>query len=319
MTCGPAKTPKTRRPSRSPRRSPQPATSPPPRSATPVPPSPTPAPWGSATSTCGGRGRWPPAPPTTFTDTATTRELLALLDGYQPGQLAAMQRAERDLARARLRRRRWRPGRRRGVRRRDHRAAPALHPLPPGPRPARPRRPPRRPRRHRRPPRLLSAKPAASPSGCAARRWSTARTPSSPPGPAPRPRDDRIRQPRASPPPPTRPLSPTASTPWECHAAQPLRSYPGAPTPFEPHSTATTADPGDLLISYTARCHRFRCQHFHSCACGLRHARWPSATVAIRQKSPQAHPADDARAVRAGRTSLFTGRRRGRRPPRWRL
>jgi hypothetical protein len=34
-------------------------------------------------------------------DTATTRELLALLDGYQPGQLAPMQRAERDLARAR--------------------------------------------------------------------------------------------------------------------------------------------------------------------------------------------------------------------------
>ena len=35
-------------------------------------------------------------------DTAATRELLALLDGYQPGQLAPMQRAERDLARARL-------------------------------------------------------------------------------------------------------------------------------------------------------------------------------------------------------------------------
>jgi hypothetical protein len=35
-------------------------------------------------------------------DTATTTELLALLDGYQPGQLAPMQRAERDLARARL-------------------------------------------------------------------------------------------------------------------------------------------------------------------------------------------------------------------------
>ena len=35
-------------------------------------------------------------------DTATTAELLALLDGYQPGQLAPMQRAERDLARARL-------------------------------------------------------------------------------------------------------------------------------------------------------------------------------------------------------------------------
>ena len=35
-------------------------------------------------------------------DTATTGELLALLDGYRPGQLAPVQRAERDLARARL-------------------------------------------------------------------------------------------------------------------------------------------------------------------------------------------------------------------------
>jgi class 3 adenylate cyclase/tetratricopeptide (TPR) repeat protein len=35
-------------------------------------------------------------------DPATTGELLALLDRYQPGQLAPMQRAERDLARARL-------------------------------------------------------------------------------------------------------------------------------------------------------------------------------------------------------------------------
>jgi len=35
-------------------------------------------------------------------DTATTGDLLALLDGYRPGQLAPMQRAERDLARARL-------------------------------------------------------------------------------------------------------------------------------------------------------------------------------------------------------------------------
>jgi hypothetical protein len=35
-------------------------------------------------------------------DTATTRDLLALLDGYPPGCLAPMQRAERDLARARL-------------------------------------------------------------------------------------------------------------------------------------------------------------------------------------------------------------------------
>jgi class 3 adenylate cyclase len=35
-------------------------------------------------------------------DTATTTELLALLDSYRPGQLALMQRAERDLVRARL-------------------------------------------------------------------------------------------------------------------------------------------------------------------------------------------------------------------------
>jgi class 3 adenylate cyclase/predicted ATPase len=35
-------------------------------------------------------------------DTATARELLAMLDGCQPGQLAPMLRAERDLARARL-------------------------------------------------------------------------------------------------------------------------------------------------------------------------------------------------------------------------
>jgi len=35
-------------------------------------------------------------------DAAATAGLLALLDGYQPGQLAPMQRAERDLARARL-------------------------------------------------------------------------------------------------------------------------------------------------------------------------------------------------------------------------
>jgi hypothetical protein len=35
-------------------------------------------------------------------DTATAAELLTLLDGYRPGQLAPMQRAERDLVRARL-------------------------------------------------------------------------------------------------------------------------------------------------------------------------------------------------------------------------
>jgi len=37
-----------------------------------------------------------------LSDTATTGELLTLLDGYRPGRLAPMQRAERDLARARL-------------------------------------------------------------------------------------------------------------------------------------------------------------------------------------------------------------------------
>ena len=37
-----------------------------------------------------------------LSDTATAAELLALLDSHQPGELAPMQRAERDLARARL-------------------------------------------------------------------------------------------------------------------------------------------------------------------------------------------------------------------------
>jgi hypothetical protein len=35
-------------------------------------------------------------------DTATATELLAMLDGYRPGQLAPMLRAERDLASARI-------------------------------------------------------------------------------------------------------------------------------------------------------------------------------------------------------------------------
>ena len=66
-TCGPAKTPRTRRSSRSRRRSPPPrSASPPPRCATPAPPWTTPTPWGSAPRTCGGPGRWPPAPPTTW-------------------------------------------------------------------------------------------------------------------------------------------------------------------------------------------------------------------------------------------------------------
>jgi hypothetical protein len=47
---------------------------------------------------------WPLAARAThdLADTDSTRGLLALLDGYQPGQLASMQRAERELARARL-------------------------------------------------------------------------------------------------------------------------------------------------------------------------------------------------------------------------
>jgi len=50
------------------------------------------------------RWAWPLAARAAYdlTDTGTITELLAMLDGYQPGHLAPMQRAERDLARARL-------------------------------------------------------------------------------------------------------------------------------------------------------------------------------------------------------------------------
>ena len=50
------------------------------------------------------RWAWPLAARAAYdlAGTATTGGLLALLEGYQPGQLAPMQRAERDLARARL-------------------------------------------------------------------------------------------------------------------------------------------------------------------------------------------------------------------------
>ena len=50
------------------------------------------------------RWAWPLAARAAYdlADTGTITELLAMLDGYQPGQLAPMQRAERDLARARL-------------------------------------------------------------------------------------------------------------------------------------------------------------------------------------------------------------------------
>ncbi len=91
------------------------------------------------------RWAWPLATRAAWdlTDTATAAGLLAMLDGYQPGRLAPMQRAERDLARARLTAREDGPDAADpALRRRGRRAAPALHPLPPGPRPARPRRPP---------------------------------------------------------------------------------------------------------------------------------------------------------------------------------
>jgi tetratricopeptide (TPR) repeat protein len=50
------------------------------------------------------RWAWPLAARAAWelTDTAAAADLLAVLDDYQPGQLAPMQRAERDLARARL-------------------------------------------------------------------------------------------------------------------------------------------------------------------------------------------------------------------------
>ena len=120
-------------------------------------------------------------------------ELLKMLDGYQPGQLAPMLRAERDMARARLTASGRGPGAAAfaaavaGLR--EHStpttwltvcattpstSATSAMTRPPGPR---------------------SAKLPASPSGCAASR-STALTPSSPPGPAPRPRDDGIGQSR---------------------------------------------------------------------------------------------------------------------------
>ena len=50
------------------------------------------------------RWTWPLAARAAYdlADTAATAKLLALLDGYRPGQLAPMLRAERDLARTRL-------------------------------------------------------------------------------------------------------------------------------------------------------------------------------------------------------------------------
>src|SRR5262249_42543830 len=70
-------------------------------------------------------------------DVTAVGELLTLLDSYQPGHLAPMLRAERDLARAPPRRPRRRP--RYGiVRPRDRNLARVQPPLPPRPWPARP-------------------------------------------------------------------------------------------------------------------------------------------------------------------------------------
>ena len=121
-------------------------------------------------------------------DTAATAELLAMLDGYRPGQLAPMQRAEGDLTRARLTAD--------GGPDAGGAFAAAIAGL----------------RQHSTPYHLAhglldhaehllrsgddeaagprSVKPGPSPSGCAASRCSTARKPSSPPGPAPQPPDD---------------------------------------------------------------------------------------------------------------------------------
>ena len=96
-------------------------------------------------SSVAPRWAWPLAARCAYElgDTAAVRELLALLDSYQPGHLAPMLRAERDLVRARLA----------AGDGGDEAAAAAfaaaikslrelVHALPPRPRPARPRRVP---------------------------------------------------------------------------------------------------------------------------------------------------------------------------------
>ena len=140
-----------------------PAASPPPRSATPGPPSARSAPSGSAASTCGGRGRWPPAPRTT---SPTPPNCWPCSTATEPGNWPRCS-APSVTPGPRPPHRRRRPGSRRGVRRRHRRPARALHPdhlatacsstpstccartttMPPGPR---------------------SAKPTPSPNGCAA-------------------------------------------------------------------------------------------------------------------------------------------------------
>jgi len=74
-------------------------------------------------------------------DDDAARELLALVDSCRPGHLAPMQRAERDLVRARLAAANGDPTAAVLRRRRDQPAR-GQHALPPGPRPARPRRAP---------------------------------------------------------------------------------------------------------------------------------------------------------------------------------
>ena len=137
-------------------------------------------------------------------DTATTGDLLALLDGYRPGQLAPMQRAERDLARARLAAADGDPA----PTRRSPPRSPGCASTPPPttwPTACSTTPPTSATSAMTRPLRPRPAKPPASPGGWAASRCWTARKPSGPPGPAPRPRDYGI-GPRASPLPRARPL-----------------------------------------------------------------------------------------------------------------
>ena len=95
------------------------------------------------------RWAWPLAARAAFELGATTRELIAMLDSYQPGHVAVMLRAERDLARASLADSDGDQTVASSLRCRDHRAARALYALPPRPRPARPRRIPHPPGRCR--------------------------------------------------------------------------------------------------------------------------------------------------------------------------
>ena len=145
---------------------------------------------GSATTTCGGRGRWPPAPPTTWLTPPPPPSCWRCSTATGPGSCPPCSAPNAT----------WPapaspPGRRAGA---DAAFAAAIAGL----------------RQHStryhlahglldhaqhlsqlgddRPPQPPSAKPAASPSGCAASRWPTARKPSSPQGPAPRPRDEGI-------------------------------------------------------------------------------------------------------------------------------